>query len=138
MAGVRLGRSITKTKITDPAVLCITAGCSQGTGSCARRRLATTVGDSILAICSDVRCCLHCSALFSKNWQLREAALGHICRGLQSGAIPHDSGEDAAKELVRSAGPPLQRLLRDKVGSVVLGAQQVRIFFNSSFFAMPH
>lgn len=69
--------------------------------------------------------CLCCSALFSKTWQLREAALKHICRGFQNGTVPHDSGSDAARELVRNAGPPLQRLLRDKVGSVLVLAQQV-------------
>lgn len=66
-----------------------------------------------------------CSSLFSKTWQLREAALKHICRGLQDGTVPHDSGSDAARDLVRNAGPPLQRLLRDKVGSVLVAAQQV-------------
>ena len=68
---------------------------------------------------------LTCSALLSKTWQLREAALLHLCRGLAGGTIPHDAGTESARELVRSAGPTLQRLLRDKVGGVLLAAQQV-------------
>ena len=65
------------------------------------------------------------SALLSKTWQLREAALLHLCRALQRGTIPHDAGTESARELVRCAGPTLQRLLRDKVGGVLLAAQQV-------------
>lgn len=74
------------------------------------------------------------SALLSKTWQLREAALLHLCRGLQGGTIPHDGGTESARELVRCAGPTLQRLLRDKVGGVLLAAQQVRTFPDSAIF----
>lgn len=66
-------------------------------------------------------------ALFSKIWELRAAALAKVLQGLQRGTIPAagDGSQEQARELVRGAGPPLQRLLKDKVGSVLLGAQQV-------------
>ncbi len=70
-----------------------------------------------------------CRALFSRNWELRAAALTHILDGLKAGTLPADGGAEHARELVRSVGPPLQRLLKDKVGSVLLWAQQVRLLY---------
>ena len=72
-------------------------------------------------------------ALFSRAWQLRQAALEYMAAKLASGTLPRDAGSAHAKQLVQAAGPVLAWMLRDKVGGVVLRTMEVRVHICSKF-----